>query len=365
MFSKLESLRGIAACLVILFHSPFNFNSKPIDFVNNSYLFVDFFFILSGFVMSYAYGSKISKGLAFQKYIILRLGRIYPLHLFTLIIWLGYILAKQYLYLAGYGGGNQYDTANLPSFISNILLIHSMGVQPYLSWNYPSWSISAEFIAYLIFFIFSLSIDKQKKIYFPLFISLACYLYLFYLGHSSLYVAHELGFVRCIAGFYLGVFLFRLYLHPFEVKSIKTITILEVLSVSLLIFSMNYATINLYTLTLTLFSFTFVLLTFSAKNTGLLGGLLETKFMRNLGLWSYSIYMLHAIIIAIIYNIFKFILKFDLETSLGFLAITVNITIVLITIVISKYSYIYIEDRFRKIIKTKVDKLQPANNVRN
>ena len=105
MFGKLESLRGIAACAVILFHSSFNFGSEPISFVKNSYLFVDFFFILSGFVMSYAYKNKIAQGLSFSNYILLRLGRIYPLHLFMLLVFIPYVVIKQYLFNAGYGGG--------------------------------------------------------------------------------------------------------------------------------------------------------------------------------------------------------------------------------------------------------------------
>jgi peptidoglycan/LPS O-acetylase OafA/YrhL len=62
MLHKLESLRGVAACMVVLYHSPFNYGDGDVSFISNSYLFVDFFFVLSGFVMSLAYSSQIRGG---------------------------------------------------------------------------------------------------------------------------------------------------------------------------------------------------------------------------------------------------------------------------------------------------------------
>ena len=53
IYDKLESLRGVAACCVALHHSPFMLGAQPAGFVASSYLFVDFFFILSGFVMTH------------------------------------------------------------------------------------------------------------------------------------------------------------------------------------------------------------------------------------------------------------------------------------------------------------------------
>ena len=103
--------------------------------------------------MTHAYAKKISSGLSFKSYITLRLGRIYPLHLFMLVVWLPYILITQYLYSSGFGGSDQFETSNLSSFISNLFLVHSMGVHAHLSWNYPSWSISTEFFAYIAYYI--------------------------------------------------------------------------------------------------------------------------------------------------------------------------------------------------------------------
>ncbi|WP_417547980.1 acyltransferase family protein, partial [Marinobacter segnicrescens] len=128
MFTRLESLRGLAAIMVVLYHSPFRFGETSAPIITNSYLFVDFFFVLSGFVMAYAYGDKIRGGMGFGEYVTLRLGRLYPLHLFTLMLWVPYILIKQYLYETGFGGTSQLDENNPTTFITNLFLIHGLGV---------------------------------------------------------------------------------------------------------------------------------------------------------------------------------------------------------------------------------------------
>src|SRR5215831_2677991 len=72
MFYKLESLRGVAACLVFIHHSPFLVTDQSCGFVTSSYLFVDYFFILSGFVVTHAYRAKILTGMSFRQYFSLR-----------------------------------------------------------------------------------------------------------------------------------------------------------------------------------------------------------------------------------------------------------------------------------------------------
>lgn len=72
-----------------------------------------------------------------------RLARIYPLYLLTLFFWAGYMLAIAPVYM----GPND----NAYTFVLNLLLLHAWGLTDLVSWNQPSWSISAEFFAYLLF----------------------------------------------------------------------------------------------------------------------------------------------------------------------------------------------------------------------
>ena len=90
--TTLTPLRGIAALLVVVFHSnldlvPFA-PALPGHLVENGWLWVDFFFALSGFIIAYVYGSSFRgavSGSDYKKYIGARFARVYPLHLFTLV----------------------------------------------------------------------------------------------------------------------------------------------------------------------------------------------------------------------------------------------------------------------------------------
>ena len=91
--STLTPLRGIAALLVVIFHS--NLMAVPFvppgytSFVSGGWLWVDFFFVLSGFIISYVYGDSFKDSLttdSYWKYIKARFARIYPIHFVTMIL---------------------------------------------------------------------------------------------------------------------------------------------------------------------------------------------------------------------------------------------------------------------------------------
>ncbi len=178
-FKSLESTRGLAAIIVVIHHSHFLYGS-PSLFVFNGALFVDYFFILSGFIMASAYQHKIGRTINLRAFFLLRFGRLFPLHFFLLLIWIPFIGVKFYAYKHGIGGTNPLITCNLESFISNVLLIHSLGIFNFESWNFPSWSISVEFYTYFVFFIYAILLKNKRLIKLPLFISFLCYAVLCY-----------------------------------------------------------------------------------------------------------------------------------------------------------------------------------------
>src|SRR5437762_9602227 len=79
-FVVLDSWRGIAACLVALFHLDAYSHLYGVPFLRNSWLFVDFFFVLSGFVIAANYQQRLLEGFGVGRFLLLRLGRLYPLH---------------------------------------------------------------------------------------------------------------------------------------------------------------------------------------------------------------------------------------------------------------------------------------------
>lgn len=353
MFQKLESLRGVAACLVVLFHSPFIVSSHSLEFLSNSYLFVDFFFILSGFVMSHAYSGKIGNGMPFGNYVVLRLGRLYPLHLFMLLAWIPFILFKQYLHLH-MGGRDQFEENNLSSFLSNLFLLHSFGVHDHLSWNQPSWSISAEFFAYVFFFFATCFIDRARTLYVPVLISLSCYAFLFSLRLPDFDITFDYGFIRCLGAFYLGVAMFRV--RPVVERwllSRRFTDLTEVVAASAMILAVTFADLSQLNLALALISFPLVLLVFSSEHNGIVGRLLDSRPLRLVGLWSYSIYMVHKLVLVFASNLFEFVLKIE-PKGMGMTAVAINAVLLAVIILVSRFTYVHIEKRFRDLVRSRV-----------
>jgi peptidoglycan/LPS O-acetylase OafA/YrhL len=92
---ELESLRGLAAFLIVLHHMP-HWNSilDIIRLVKNGYLMVEFFFVLSGFVIFNAYSEKINTKKDIVRFQFLRFGRLWPVHILFLIVFLGIETAR-------------------------------------------------------------------------------------------------------------------------------------------------------------------------------------------------------------------------------------------------------------------------------
>ncbi|CAI1131472.1 acyltransferase family protein [Serratia quinivorans] len=201
----LDGLRGIFALTVALSHffgSQYGWHDYPFQ---NAYISVDFFFILSGFVLSHVYGQALSSGLMNdRKFIFYRFARMYPLHIVTMVVvGIIYLLTQRAF---------PFDEPFF-SGIANIFLLQNMGFVSNWSWNDPSWSISAEFWVSVFLVPWCIRRVKTNQL---LFIALMCYTVL-YTSFGSLMVAHEMmygivtsGFVRCIAGVTLGIAVCRM-----------------------------------------------------------------------------------------------------------------------------------------------------------
>lgn len=356
MFTRLESLRGLAAVMVVLFHSPFRFGSSSIDFVANSDLFVDLFFVLSGFVMAYAYGDKIRGGMGFGEYMALRLGRLYPLHLFTLGLWVPYILIKQYLFETGFGGTDQLDENNLRTFLTNVLLIQGMGVNESLSWNHPSWSISTEFFAYVVFFVFAVTLDRLRSLWFPLAVSIVAYgiIVLFFMAAPS-ELTFDHGFVRCLGAFYVGVFLFRMRaVVSLDHLSARTLSALEVIAVAGVVLCVTLADLGPGMELLCIGLFGLTVYVFAAQNGGVLSRILDLNLIRRIGVWSFSIYMMHRLMQFAASNTFEFVLQIDPKAPMGWVSVLLNVGMLVAIVVVSRQTYEWVEKPSRDWVKAKV-----------
>ena len=94
--NELESLRGLAALLVVFFHVPKWNSFLNVGIINNGYLMVELFFVLSGFVIFNAYSNNIKSKRDLMRFQFLRFGRLYPVHILFLLILLLIEVAKYF-----------------------------------------------------------------------------------------------------------------------------------------------------------------------------------------------------------------------------------------------------------------------------
>ena len=202
-------LRGLAAWWVVLYHVRDHFMMYWPNWFDHlagkGYLAVDFFFILSGFVIQLNYGHKMEpRSGQWLGFWIKRLARIYPLHLLSLLLVIIYSAA---LITSGRPLTPNYDMSHL---WMQILLIHNWGFTSHLAWNVPSWSISTEWGAYLLFPFWCLVLQGQKRrsatLICVLLIS-AALLCLLYAGQGYRLLGQNImhyGLFRCVLQFAMG-----------------------------------------------------------------------------------------------------------------------------------------------------------------
>ena len=144
----LTSLRFFAAFWVVLFHYwPKLAVSFTPAFIEKGYLGVELFFTLSGFILCHVYLSSVGEGrFKYGSFLWARLARVYPLHLATLA-GVGLLAAAA----LAIGFSIDHNILSWVSLPANVLMLHAWGLAPVAGWNHPSWSISAEWFAYLSF----------------------------------------------------------------------------------------------------------------------------------------------------------------------------------------------------------------------
>lgn len=149
----LTGLRFIAAFWLLLYFFGERFaqwDVGPLPIIHYGNYGVDLFFILSGFVLAHVYGPSVERGgFHYGSFLWARIARIYPTHLLTLGMMLVLWAAAQVV-----GAQLQEEAFNLNHLLPHLLMIHAWGVVDADGWNFPSWSISAEWFAYLGFPLF-------------------------------------------------------------------------------------------------------------------------------------------------------------------------------------------------------------------
>ncbi len=156
----LSGARALPPLLLVLYHYHEGHGYQHVRlfdvFIAKGYLWVEFFFALSGFVLILAHGGQRMDWAGYTGFLKARLARLYPLHLATLLIMLAMIVLLNALaswggYTSIYNAPGYHPYATWPSFIGNLFLVQAWHLFPALSWNGVSWFVSVLFFIMLLF----------------------------------------------------------------------------------------------------------------------------------------------------------------------------------------------------------------------
>ncbi|MGH6769283.1 MAG: acyltransferase family protein [Xanthobacteraceae bacterium] len=149
-YPSLEGLRFLASLAIVLYHFvPYTERGRTsAEFWSGQFsIAVDLFFVISGIVIANGYIGRISNWREYCEFVRRRLARLYPLHLATL----GFYVVVGAAASAGLVSVVKESKYAFSELWSNLLLVHAWGFSSQLSFNYVSWSISAELFVYLLF----------------------------------------------------------------------------------------------------------------------------------------------------------------------------------------------------------------------
>lgn len=308
-FEALDSWRGVAAVLVVLFHAQVASHVRDAALVRAGEILVDFFFVLSGFVIAYAYAGRVSTGADLGRFIMLRFGRVLPLH----VVVLAAFIAMEGFKAMAPGLGAPDDAAftgtnQISAILTNLFLVQ-VGTHDQLTWNTPAWSIAAEIVAYAAFGVAALLLGRRLGLaaLAGAVVSLAI---LWAVAPHGMVSTHDFGDFRAIYGLSVGVLVHRLAMGGIARQRALARengrnrwrwTAVEVLTVAAaLAFIVNgYGTDAAFAAPVV---FGIVVMVFAVEG-GQVSALMRTRPLVLLGTLSFSIYMVHMFIIMRMVNL--------------------------------------------------------------
>jgi peptidoglycan/LPS O-acetylase OafA/YrhL len=371
--SNLTPIRGIAAVMVAIYH--FNeiaatfVNAKATQFMHGAYLMVDLFFVLSGFIIMYVYGEQFSNAIKasdVRQFIKARFARVYPLHFIILL------LAAMPLFFAG----EITPMNNWKTFFLNVFMLHSMYLHNFFSFNVPSWSISAEWWCYVLFPLIALFYAKNKRVNSVILLAFALVLYvaiLHWLPRVNFFaptapqpvdlnVTYDYGFLRGLAGFLVGNFCFYVYEKRYLVTFFASPYAL-LFATLLTIFLMHITSYDL----LKVVAFALIVISAASMRSARFNPL-NTKLLQYIGDISYSIYMVHSLVLFLFISPIARAMGLDLHPPMAVAipfgqGVILCLLYLLIVVALSSVTYFLIEKRMRNWINRLGTKSNPPHKT--
>ncbi|MEY2926012.1 MAG: hypothetical protein RL367_489 [Pseudomonadota bacterium] len=295
LFGSLESLRSICALVVALFHVTWTNHFLRLPGIDRAWTFVDFFFVLSGFVISNAYLGKINTSGDARDFMIKRLFRLYPLHIVTLIG----VGALQFVSWKMLGRADPFGSNWQVLIALNLTLSHAIGLSSGAILNVPSWSISVELYAYMLFCLIGL-VGRSPRIRATI-LALCVAVSLFALVTANpdygLSTPANTSLARGVFGFSLGCFI-TVFRQNFVLRvsgwfADAVIAVIAAVIIAMMTLNGEHSHF-LFWLPLV---FGMFILALTCSHGSRLVAFLEMRIFRQFGMISYSIYMNHVFIL--------------------------------------------------------------------
>ena len=142
LLKALTSVRALAALYVALYHmvQPFQLWGTWTPFMSAGFTAVGFFFLLSGFILTYSNGLEYASGKAdTRKFWVARFARVYPIYLLVMLWsgWIGRSIFRQHIHIL--------------AFVADLFMVQSWSIRSVSFFNVPAWSLSVEAFFYLVF----------------------------------------------------------------------------------------------------------------------------------------------------------------------------------------------------------------------
>lgn len=207
-FATLDALRGVAALSVVICHWLEGLGYRAFG---TSWLAVDFFFMLSGFVVAYSYEERLKNGFPLIKFILLRVVRLYPMIVMGAVLGLIRFEGKYFV------DHHQLSLDIFFKFITTLTMvpesvIFSNNELELFTINIAFWSLFFEFIAYFLFALFLIKLKNYALSTIALFGFIGvCFWFLACFGYEETFgrvIAID-GFFRVIFSFSIGIILYR------------------------------------------------------------------------------------------------------------------------------------------------------------
>lgn len=295
-FEALDSLRGVCAVLVVMFHMPIASHWRDWPLIQHGYLFVDYFFVLSGFVIAHAYAQRLRTPKDAGRFMVRRLGRVWPLHVLMLAAFVGLELVRLW---TAFDGVTPFERdRSVEAIWTNLLLIQAFNIHGYLTWNGPAWTLSVEVGCYVVFAALLLLAPGRR---FGLWrwvgaaAALVCAVIVATQAPRWMNTTHDFAFPRAVYGFFLGAALQGVWLRLPRLKGAAA-TVLELATAAAICLFVAWAE-GPAAVPVTLL-FVFAVWVFAGED-GAVSRLLNRPALVTLGRWSFAVYMVHMLVLTI------------------------------------------------------------------